>query len=288
MATILRHPIELLQKFEDNFRFHSPKVMTKTEGMTKSKLQNGKIEFDDGLERMAFLYKSAMIAHNLTSEEEKNKLDILFQKTRKRLCLSLITPRFEQSSILINLASLRAKLSQNLIFDPKQSVPNFFKNQIYSQGWVIVIPVLFCTIFFWNSQKTKNDHGVKTQIHKLETFTKNRNYPYVALSSYYGSGNTWMRHLLQLYSGISTSTLYNDGEINTNSDLNREAEQIKNSVCENEPDISNYIGYGSYTGYFGFYIIWSLKINLIYSSKTSTVAIKCSFEVAANWAKVSK
>ena len=45
---------------------------------------------------MAFLYKSAMAAHNITSEEEKNKLDILFQKTRKRLCLSLISPKFEQ------------------------------------------------------------------------------------------------------------------------------------------------------------------------------------------------
>ena len=96
MATILRHPIELLQTFEDNFRCRSPKVMTKTEGMTKSKLKHAKSEFDDGLERMSFLYKSAMMAHNITSEEEKNKLDILFQKTRKSLCLSLITPRFEQ------------------------------------------------------------------------------------------------------------------------------------------------------------------------------------------------
>ena len=94
---------------------------------------------------------------------------------------------------------------------------------------------------------------------KLETFTKLRNYPYVALSSYYGSGNTWMRHLLQLYSGISTSTLYNDGEINTNSDLSREAEQIKNSVCENEPDISNFMGYGSYTYILDFILFEARK-----------------------------
>lgn len=93
MATIIRHPIELLQTFEDNFRCLSPKVLPK---MTKRKIQDIKSEFDDSLERMEFLYKSAIAAHNITSNEEKNKLDMLFKKTRKRLCMSLISAEFEQ------------------------------------------------------------------------------------------------------------------------------------------------------------------------------------------------
>ena len=93
MATVIRHPIELLQTFEDNFRCLSPKV---TPEMNKSKLQDIRTEFDDGVERMDFLFKTAVTAHNITSPEEKIKLDHLFKKTRKRLCLSLVSPAFEK------------------------------------------------------------------------------------------------------------------------------------------------------------------------------------------------
>jgi len=93
MATLLNHPIQLLQTFEDNYRCQPPKVTLKT---TKIKLQDVKADYEESLERMKMLFKSSLLAHNITDEEEKQKLNDLFTKTRKRLCLSLISPEFEQ------------------------------------------------------------------------------------------------------------------------------------------------------------------------------------------------
>ena len=94
---------------------------------------------------------------------------------------------------------------------------------------------------FINPIKHKNDNINSANCSDLKLFTKSRNYPYVALASFQGSGNTWTRHLLQVFTGISTGSLYHDGTIRKNSNLNRLAHAVSNKICQTQPDYSNYI-----------------------------------------------
>ena len=92
-----------------------------------------------------------------------------------------------------------------------------------------------------SSTKYEIDNINSVNCSDLKLFTKSRNYPYVALTSFQGSGNTWTRHLLQVFTGISTGSLYHDQTIRKNSDLNRLAHQVNNVMCQNQPNYSNYI-----------------------------------------------
>ncbi|XP_070581297.1 sialate:O-sulfotransferase 1-like isoform X1 [Ptychodera flava] len=44
----------------------------------------------------------------------------------------------------------------------------------------------------------------------LISFAESRSRPFIALASFPGSGNTWVRHLLEVATGIYTSSPYND------------------------------------------------------------------------------
>ena len=67
--------------------------------------------------------------------------------------------------------------------------------------------------------------------HDLQRLNFEDKFPYVALASFMGSGNTWMRHLLQTYTGFSCSSLYNDGDIRKNSELTRLVIMINDQYC---------------------------------------------------------
>ena len=110
---------------------------------------------------------------------------------------------------------------------------------------ILILVIIVLSLSIKDLAASQNQQiNLQPNCRKLDIFRKHRNYPYVALASYMGSGNTWMRHLLQLYSGISTSSLYHDGEISLNSDLSRKAKLISNPVCVNRPGSSRFMGYG--------------------------------------------
>ena len=67
---------------------------------------------------------------------------------------------------------------------------------------------------------------------KIKLIPKSYQHPYTALASFMGSGNTWTRHLLQLYTGFSTGSLYNDHTISKNSDLNKLSHPLKQKYCQ--------------------------------------------------------
>jgi len=47
----------------------------------------------------------------------------------------------------------------------------------------------------------------------LSFFPKHLNYVRTYLSSFPGSGNTWVRHMIEQTSGIYTGSVYNDGAL---------------------------------------------------------------------------
>ncbi|XP_070581298.1 sialate:O-sulfotransferase 1-like isoform X2 [Ptychodera flava] len=57
----------------------------------------------------------------------------------------------------------------------------------------------------------------------LISFAESRSRPFIALASFPGSGNTWVRHLLEVATGIYTSSPYNDSVLYKAADYNRMA-----------------------------------------------------------------
>ena len=93
MVTTLRHPIEILQNFEENFRESVPKIMLK---MPKRNLQDIKSKFTTDTEDMSIILNTAMKNHNSApgSDEEK-KIHARFKKTRLRILMSYLSKDFE-------------------------------------------------------------------------------------------------------------------------------------------------------------------------------------------------
>jgi hypothetical protein len=93
MVTTLRHPIEILQNFEENFRESVPKIMLK---MPKRKMQDIKSKFTTDTEDMSTILNTAMKNHNITpgSDEEK-KINARLKKTRLRILMSYLSKDFE-------------------------------------------------------------------------------------------------------------------------------------------------------------------------------------------------
>ena len=93
MVTTLRHPIEILQNFEENFRESVPKIMLK---MSKRKLQDIKSKFTTDTEDMSIILNTAMKNHSIApgSDEEK-KINARFKKTRLRILMSYLSKDFE-------------------------------------------------------------------------------------------------------------------------------------------------------------------------------------------------
>ena len=88
MVTTLRHPIEILQNFEENFRESVPKITLRPK-LSKRKLQDIKSKFTTDTEDMATILNTSMKNHNIAvgSEDEK-KINARFKTTRLRILLS--------------------------------------------------------------------------------------------------------------------------------------------------------------------------------------------------------
>ncbi len=61
-------------------------------------------------------------------------------------------------------------------------------------------------------------HSIKHEVYNVSKWCSertflNRNSPLVALVSFHGSGNTWLRYLLEQVTGVYTGSIYCDGEL---------------------------------------------------------------------------
>jgi hypothetical protein len=93
MVTTLRHPIEILQNFEENFRESVPKIMLK---MPKRKFQDIKSKFTTDTEDMSIILSTAMKNYNIeTGSDEEKKINTRFKKTRLRILMSYLSKDFE-------------------------------------------------------------------------------------------------------------------------------------------------------------------------------------------------
>ena len=85
-TTTIRHPVELLEAFEENFNVTS-KISSKT---TKKELKSIKENFKRKIERMRIIWDRSMKAHAITGSEA-DTFTIEFQAVRKDLCMQLLT-----------------------------------------------------------------------------------------------------------------------------------------------------------------------------------------------------
>lgn len=87
MVTTMRHPIENLQNFEDNFREPVPKITLKP-NMSKRKLRDIKVKFTQDTEDMTTILNTAVKNYNMMSgSEEEQKIAARFKKTILRILL---------------------------------------------------------------------------------------------------------------------------------------------------------------------------------------------------------
>ncbi|XP_046326452.2 WSCD family member GA21586-like [Haliotis rufescens] len=70
-------------------------------------------------------------------------------------------------------------------------------------------PMLFSPLFRVYNQSGSEPHCPSVRL-------STRVLPQIALASYPGSGNTWVRHLLQQMTGIATGSIYNDEQLRHN------------------------------------------------------------------------
>ena len=89
----LRHPLELLRNFQEEYRESVPKI---TPRMSKRKLQDIKKQFKYDLEEMKSLFDESVEAHNVTTGSEKHqKLETQFERTERRILMSYLSAEFE-------------------------------------------------------------------------------------------------------------------------------------------------------------------------------------------------
>ena len=98
MVNPMKHPLDVLQSFEDNFLMKNPTISLKT---TKREIKDIKADFDRALTRMrlAFNFSLANAGMNEETAEkkaEKEQYNQLFKETRKELCMSLLTTDFKR------------------------------------------------------------------------------------------------------------------------------------------------------------------------------------------------
>ena len=90
-TTSLRHPIELLEAFEDNTEPRT-RITTKT---TPRQLKSIQTDLKEKLERMKLIFDSSIKAHEIKNEV-KDTLDAEFKRTRRRICLSFLDATFRE------------------------------------------------------------------------------------------------------------------------------------------------------------------------------------------------
>ena len=90
-TTSLRHPIELLEAFEDNTEPRT-RITTKT---TSRQLKSIETDLKEKLERMRLIFDSSIKAHEIKNEV-KDTLDAEFKRTRRRICLSFLDATFRE------------------------------------------------------------------------------------------------------------------------------------------------------------------------------------------------
>ena len=98
MVNPQKHPLDVLQSFEDNFLMKNPVISLRT---TKREIRDIKTDFDRTLTRMklAFNFSLANCGVNEDTAEkkaEKEQYNTLFKETRKDLCMSLLTADFKR------------------------------------------------------------------------------------------------------------------------------------------------------------------------------------------------
>ena len=91
VTTSLRHPIELLEAFEDNTE-PRVKITTKT---TPRQLKSIETDVKEKLERMKLIFDSSIKAHEVKNEI-KDTLEAEFKRTRRRICLSFLDATFRE------------------------------------------------------------------------------------------------------------------------------------------------------------------------------------------------
>ena len=95
MVTTMRHPIEILQNFEENFRESVPKITLKPK-MSKRKLQDIREKFAQDTEDMTTILNTAVKNYNIQpGSEEAQKIEARFRKTRLRILMSYLSKDFE-------------------------------------------------------------------------------------------------------------------------------------------------------------------------------------------------
>ena len=92
MATVMRHPLELFQIFEENFRCQTPSVKT---NMPKRTIKEIKSEYDDNKASMQLMFDSSLATNKITAQADIDIFKKLFENTRKRICLSYVTTEFK-------------------------------------------------------------------------------------------------------------------------------------------------------------------------------------------------
>jgi len=94
MVTTLRHPLELLRNFQEEYRESVPKITLR---MSKRKLQDIKIQYAYDKEEMKSIFDESVEAHSvITGSEKHQKLEKQFERTEKRILMSYLSPDFER------------------------------------------------------------------------------------------------------------------------------------------------------------------------------------------------
>ena len=91
VTTTLRHPLELIEAFEHNTDPET-KITTKT---TKRQLKSITKTLKEKIDRMQIIFSTSLQMYDIKNEE-KDKLESEFRKTRRRICLAHLDSTFKE------------------------------------------------------------------------------------------------------------------------------------------------------------------------------------------------
>jgi hypothetical protein len=143
----LRHPLELLRNFQEEYRESTPKIIPK---MSKRIFQDIKEQFNYDLEEMKALFDESVEAYNVTPGSEKHqKLQTQFQRTQRRILMSYLSPEFQRkyedelrnltgpSELLTLLGEIIGEVSDaDLIKDAQEKLRDISRNSEEEETFV--------------------------------------------------------------------------------------------------------------------------------------------------------